>query len=60
MEYYSAIEKKEILPLVTAQMDLDYTKWNMTVSKKKSTTLFHLHVETKEQNKWKNKIETDS
>ena len=37
-----------------------YTRWNTISQRKTNTIWFHLYVETKEQNKWTNKIETES
>ena len=62
MEYYEAIKKKEILPFVTTWMDMEIIMLSeiSQSEKDKNTILFHLYVESNEQNKLTNTIETDS
>ena len=60
MEFYSAI-KNIFLPFVTAWMDLENVMLSETSqSEKDKYHMIHLYVETNEQNKLTNKIETDS
>ena len=60
IEYYLAIKKKEISPFGSAWMDpesimpSEISHWRKT-----STVWFHSYVEYSEQNKLKNKIETN-
>ena len=61
MEYYSATKKIETLPFATTWMDLEgimLSEISQIVEDK--YIWFHLYVESKEQSKWTNKIETDS
>ena len=45
MEYYSAMRKKEILPFVTIQMDLESITFSEISQKKANTVWSHLYVE---------------
>ena len=60
MEYYLAIKKKGMLLFVTAWMDLENIMLSEISKWKKNTTWSHLHVESNEQNKLINKIETEA
>ena len=56
IEYYSAIKRKEILPFVTALMDLE----SITLSEIRQSAIWsHLYVEFNGQNNLTNKIETE-
>ena len=57
--YYSAIKKMEILPFVTAWIDLENIMLSEISQRKKNTIWFHLHVESKKQNKWKRTNKTE-
>ena len=60
MEYHLSIKKNEILPLATAWMDLEGIILSENKSdRQKQIPQFHLHVESKEQNKTK-KLDTVS
>ena len=48
-EYYSAMRKKEILPFVTTQMDLQGITVNEISQRLPNIAWFHLHVESKNQ-----------
>ena len=50
MDYHSAIKKSEIVPFVTAWMDLEGIMLSEISQRKTNTTWFHLYVESKEQN----------
>ena len=56
MEYYSAMRKKEILPLVTTLMDLDSTMPSEISQTKTNTVWYHLYVEHKKQTCKKSRI----
>ena len=60
MEYCSTIKKNEILPFAMAGMGLQGIILTEISQRRTNTMWFHLHVESQEQNKWTNKIETDS
>ena len=48
MQYYSAIDRNEILPFATALMDLGVTMIVKLVTERKTNTVcYHLHVESK-------------
>ena len=53
--------KTEILPFVTVWIYLEYTMFSeISQTEKDNYKWFHLHMESKEQNKWTNKTGTDS
>ena len=58
MNCYSVIKKNEILPFVTAWMDLEGTMLSKISQPEKDKHHMILHVESKEQNKWSIKRET--
>ena len=61
VEYYLAIKMNDILSFGTAWADLeDIMLIEMCQAKKRNAIWFHLYVESKKQNKWKNRTETDS
>ena len=47
MEYYLAIKKNEILPVITMRMDLEGNMFSEMLEEKK-TICFHWYVESKE------------
>ena len=51
MDYYSAIEKNEILPFAATQMDLKNTILIEISQRKTNTVLYHLYVQSEKQNK---------
>ena len=53
VEYYSVIEKKEILPFATTWMDLEGTTLREISQRMTKTLLFHLCVESKKKKKEK-------
>jgi len=48
MEYYLAAEKNEILPFVTAWIELEDIMLSEISQRKTNTVCFHLYVEAKE------------
>ena len=54
MEYYSAIETNEIMPLVATWIDLEFTILSEVSHKDKEKHIiwYHLYVESKIQYKW--------
>ena len=54
MEHYLAGEKNEILPFVTAWIELEDIMLSEISQRKTKTVCFHLYVESKEWNKWTN------
>ena len=61
MEYYLAVKKKKILPFATASMDMENIMLSeISQSEKDNHIWFHLHVESNEQNKRMNEIETEA
>ena len=60
MEYYSAIKHSEILPFVTALMDLQGIMLSEISQRNKNSICSHLYVESNEQNKLMNKIQTEA
>ena len=61
VEYYLTVNKKKILPFVTAWIDLEnITLSKISQSEKDKSIQFHLFVESNEQKKWRSKIEKDS
>ena len=59
---YSCKKKKELLPFVTAWKDMEIIMLSeiSQSEKDKNTILFHLYVESNEQNKLTNKIGTEA
>ena len=55
-----AIKQNEILPFATAWIDLEGIMLIEVRQRKTNTIWFHSYVESKEQNKWINKTETDA
>ena len=53
-------KKNEILPFTMAWMDLESLMLSEISQGRTNTIWFHLYMESKKQNKWTNKIETDS
>ena len=49
MEYYSTIEKNEILPFATMWMNLEAIMLSEINQRKANTTHYHLHVESIKQ-----------
>ena len=60
MGYYSAIQKKENLPFVTAWMDLESIMLREISQRKTNTVWFQSHEEAKEHTELTNQVETDS
>ena len=62
IEYYKAVKKKELLPFVTAGINLESIMLNeiSQPEKEKYHMISLIYVESNEQNKLTNKIETDS
>ena len=60
MEYYSAVKKKEILHFVTACMDLEIIMLHKVSQSEKDKYYMISYVESNEQNKLTNKIETEA
>lgn len=58
MEYYLAIKKYEVMPFTAMWMDLEVIILSETVRKKK-TNVYYLHVEPKEYNWWKQKVDSE-
>ena len=61
MKYYMTIKKKELLPFVTAGINLESIMLNeiSQPEKEKYHMISLIYVESNEQNKLTNKIETD-
>ena len=58
-KYYSNIKQNETLPFVMVWMDLEGIMLNeISQTEKTKTIRFHLHVESKEQNKWTEQKQT--
>ena len=60
MEYYSTVKKKEILHFVTACMDLEIIMLHKVSQSEKDKYYMISYVESNEQNKLTNKIETEA
>ena len=60
MEHYSAVKQKEILPFVTARMDLESIMPSEISQRKANAIWFHSYVESNGQHKLTNKTEPDS
>ena len=52
MEYYSAIEKNEIMPFAATWMDLEIIMLSEVRQKETNTIWYHLYVESKIWHKW--------
>ena len=50
MEYYLSMKKKEVLPLVTAWMDLKHIMLSKISQRKTSIVLYHTYVKSKQLN----------
>ena len=60
MEYYSAIKEHENLPFARVWMELQGIMLSEISQRKTNPIWFHLYVESNEQNKQTNNIETNS
>ena len=62
MEYYSAIEKNEIMPFAAVRVDMEITILSEVSQRKTNIVWHHLYVESKENdtNELIYKTETDS
>ena len=48
MEYYSVMRKEDVLPFVTARMDLEHMMLSEVSQRKTRTVWYHLSVESQE------------
>ena len=55
MEYYAAVKRMELLPCVTAWVDLENIMLSEISSQRKTNTMWDPYVESSEQNKLMNK-----
>ena len=60
VEYYSAIKEYENLPFARVWMELQGIMLSEISQRKTNPIWFHLYVESNEQNKQTNNIETNS